>query len=246
MFPFLKPLDICTSKEIVSSRVRTGDIVIYRNTANGVLNVHRVLSVNGKKNYALLKGDNSPYGSSEKVPFSDLKGKVVSVRKGKQVYDLGVFHRRLFGRIIAFLSRYDLTPLLFKRRFIDPAALRISRNSLYVFLRSPLYGDIKVKSERNGTQCSIHVFVGRGESAEAIMDINENRLTLTSCYIRRRDRNRLFIDRFMQKAVETADKEYGPQYDIYVDKSEIKKLLHPTDRSVLPGRIRFLWECQTK
>jgi len=239
MYPFLKPLDVCISREMPSFGIRSGDLVVYKNTNTNDLAVHRVLSVDRERNYALVKGDNLPYELSEKVSISDIKEKVISVRKGKKVFDLEKLPCRWANRLIAVLSRHDLTPQLFNRRFIDPVLLGISGNPLYVFLRKLSYKDISFTSARDKTRCNIHAFVGRVESAEAVLEFKEDKVMLMNSYIRHRDRNSLFGSRFMQKVIEIADKEYGSQYDIYVTDQELKKLVTSKSSPVLPNRIRF-------
>jgi len=240
MSPFIKALDVCISPGTPPSRIKAGDIVVHENTSDGKLAVRRVLRVDKNKKYVLLKGDNMPYEFSVKVRVPEIKDKVVSIKRGEKIFDLEKFPHAHVGKILALLSRYDLTPLLFKKRFIDPFLLGISRNPLYVFFRKPFYKDISFMNTRDKTRCYIYAFVRKGQSAKAVLELKENKGIFMSCYIRHRDRNPLFVNRFIRKVIEIVDKEYGPQYKLYIIDQKLKKFISPTGSSFYSDRIRFL------
>lgn len=237
MYPALRALDVCVSRKISCSRLKAGDIVVYN--SGGVLAVHRVLSVDKDRTCALVKGDNIPYRFCEKVLFSDIKDKVVSVKRGEKVFDLEGFPRRHTGRFLAFLFRHDLTPRLLKTRLVDPFLPALSGNPFYVFFRKLSYKDIFFMRRKDKAKCHVHAFVRGTESARAVLELTEGRGISVRSYIRFRDRNPLFADKFIHKVIEVADKEYGPQHDIYVTDQGLEKLLRSKDGESFPGRIRF-------
>ncbi|MFQ5952126.1 MAG: nucleotidyltransferase family protein [Candidatus Omnitrophota bacterium] len=202
MRSFLKDLDVCTTKKISSSQLNFGDIVVYKSASGENLAVHRVLSVNRKKACALIKGDNIPSKFGEEIPFSDIKEKVIEVKKEGKVFNLESLPLRFAGKIIAFLSKCDLTPLLFKRRFVDPLLLGIARNPLYVFFRKLFYKDISFMCTKKDDRCEVYAFVGKTKSAKATLELRKDGYVLSDSYIRYRDRNPVFEKKFTQKLQE--------------------------------------------
>ncbi|MGB2662325.1 MAG: S26 family signal peptidase [Candidatus Omnitrophota bacterium] len=208
MRPFLKAMDACITKKIPPSRLRSGDIIVYENAGDAFV-AHRILNIDKDSEYVLVKGDNIPYSFRERVPFADIKGKVVAVERGNKVFNLERFPLKIAGKCLAFLSARDLTPLLFRKRFIDPILLGISRSPFYVFLRTSSYGDISFMCTKEGTRCHVYAFVHKVKSADALLELKEDGRVSVSSYIRYRDRNPVFEEKFNQKIQEVADKEFG-------------------------------------
>ena len=132
---------------------------------------------------------------------------------------------RIKARILAHLSRYDLTPLLFKKRFFDPVLLGITRNSLYVFLRKLFYKNVSFSSSKKGACCSLYAFVGGKHSAKAVLHFREGQGVVVSSYVRHRDRNPMFAKKFMKRIIEVAAKEYGAQYKVHVTDPVLESLI---------------------
>jgi hypothetical protein len=208
MRPFLEAMDVCITEKIPSSRLRSGDIIVYENAGDAPV-VHRILSIDKASEYALVKGDNIPYSFRERVPFADIKGKVVAVERGNRVFNLERFPLKIAGRCLAFLSVRDLTPLLFRKRFIDPILLGISRNPFYVFLRTSSYRDISFMCTKDGARRHVYAFVHKVKSADALLELKEDGRLSVSSYIRYRDRNPVFEEKFNQKIREVAKEEFG-------------------------------------
>ena len=215
MHPCLKALDMCISREVDPFQVRTGDMIIYEDQDEGYDVVHRVLSVNRHEKYALVKGDNIPFRHVEKVPFALIKKKVVSVNRKGKIIDLERPVRVFFSKLTAFLSRYDLTPNLFKKRFIDPFFLAVVRNPVYICLRKLSYGDMSFMCKYEGRNYRICAFTGKKKSSEAFIKPERGDRVLVSSYIRYRDRNPFFADIFLSKLTQVIRKENGP-VDIYI------------------------------
>ena len=216
MYPFLRALDECICQEFDPCRVRSGDIVIYSIPGNGTTAIHRVLSVNRKKEYLTAKGDNTLAGTGEMIPFSRVRGKVVVVERGDRVFDLDSFFRRRAGSVIAVLSRYNLTPLLIKRRFLDPVLLGVSGSALYKSIRKVFYGSMFFTVHKSRDGFKVYVFVGGARSAGAVIRTEKEHGVIVDVHIRHRDRNAEFAGRFLDKIIETVDRQYGPRSDIHV------------------------------
>ena len=111
MYPFLRPGDILFCKKAASPEdIHLGDIVVLPGDG-GRRTAHRVINVSPLR----VKGDNlsrpDSFLSAEVVP-----GEIVTdVQRGKRVFSV----RDGKQKIIAFLSRYNLTPGILKRRFIS-------------------------------------------------------------------------------------------------------------------------------
>jgi hypothetical protein len=226
MHPFLKALDVCISREVEPSRIKAGDIVIYKSAGTGDLAIHRVLNVERDGNYALIKGDNVPYKFCEKVPVSAIEEKAVAVERGKKVLNLESFLNRHAGRLLALMSRRDLTPSLFKRRFIDPFLLAISRNSLFIFFRKLSYKNISFMSSGAGKKCRLYMFVGKRKGAEAVLEYEQNKGIIVNSYIRHRNRNSFFARKFAQKVKEIATERFGCGHTIFATDQTLNKLIN--------------------
>ena len=239
MYPFLKALDVCICQEAESKHIKPGDIVVYKSSEAGSLNVHRVLSIQKEESFFLVKGDNIPSSLLEKVPFSDIKEKVHTVKRGKKVFSLNKFPRKYISRLLASLSRHDLTPLLFKKRFIDPVLLFITANSFFAYIRKKFYGDISFIKKREGEKCHIYAFVRKTRSAEAILDIKGPKGVFISSYIRYRDRNPFFAEKFIKKIIGISNSEYGSHNDIYITDIVLSKLVQGKKGSSSRGKVKF-------
>jgi hypothetical protein len=234
MYPSIRSLDECVFREIEPRRIRTGDVLVY--DKDGLAVVHRVLSVDRSRGCVTTKGDNVPLGHADKIPFTSVRGKVYSVRRGNKTIDLERTPRRITGVLLAFLSRHDFTPSLFKSRFIDPPLLSFSGNPVYVSFRKIFYKNISYAHFRAGTCCRLYAIVGKAKSADAFMKPEEDGRILLNSYIRRRDRNRVFAERFVRKIMEIADREYVGWNEMHVTDKILKGLVRPSDGF---ERIRF-------
>jgi hypothetical protein len=226
MHPCLKALDMCISREVDPFEIRIGDMIIYKDQDEGYDVVHRVLGMNRREEYALVKGDNVPFRYAEKIPFTSIGRKVVAVKKKEKVIELERPTRVLFSRLTAFLSRYDLTPNLFKKRFIDPFLLVAVRNPVYVSLRKCSYGNMSFMCKYEGRNCRIYAFTKKTKSSEAFIKPEKKERVLVSSYIRYRDRNPFFADIFLSKLTQVIRKEHGP-VDIYLTDPVFWELIDP-------------------
>jgi hypothetical protein len=226
MQPCLKALDVCISREIDPFQIKTGDMVIYEAAEGEDDIVHRVLSVNKDEKYALIKGDNIPLRYAEKVPFTSIRKKVVSIKRKSKVIDLERPVHVFFSRATAFLSRYDLTPNLFRKKFVDPFLLASVRSPVYIFFRKRFYGNTSFMRRYEGCNCRIYAFVGKTKSSEAFVKPEREKRVLVSSHIRYRDRNPFFAGIFLSKLVEIIQKEYGPS-NIYLTDPVFWELIDP-------------------
>ncbi|MGB2600818.1 MAG: hypothetical protein WBD12_02235 [Candidatus Omnitrophota bacterium] len=197
--------------------------------------VHRVLSVNKNEKCALVKGDNIPFKHAEKIPFTSIREKVVSVKRKGKIIDLERAICVFFSRLTAFLSRYDLTPNLFRKKFIDPFFLAAVRNPIYIYFRKRSYANIHFMCKYEGRNCRIYAFVGKTKSSEAFVRSEREKKVLVSSHIRYRDRNPFFAGIFLSKLVEIIQKEYGSG-SIYLTDPVFWKLIDPVK---LNGDIFF-------
>lgn len=216
MYPFIKALDECICQEFDPCRIRSGDIITYGIFGDGTTAIHRVLSVNRKKEYLITKGDNTLAGSGEMIPFSGVRGKVVTVKRGDRVFAMDSFLRRRAGGVIAALSRHNLTPLLIKRRSLDPVLLLFSGSALYKNLRRVFYRGMFFTVHKSRSGFKVYAFVGGTGSANAAVRMEKGHGIIADIHIRHRDRNAEFAGRFLDRIIETAESRYGPRSDIHV------------------------------
>ncbi len=216
MYPFIKTLDECICQEFDPCLIGSGDIITYSISGNGTTAIHRVLSVNKKEEYLVTKGDNTLAGSGEMVPFSGVRGKVVTVKRGDRVFALDSFLRRRAGRVIAVLSRHNLTPLLIKRRFLDPVLLVFSKGALYRNTRKLFYRGMFFTVHKSRGGFKVYAFVGGSRSANAAVRMEKEHGVIVDIHVRHRDRNAEFAGRFLERIIETAERRYGPGSDIHV------------------------------
>jgi signal peptidase I len=236
MRPFLRALDLCGTVKALPGGIRAGDIVVYENPSGEGFFVHRVVDVEG--DYAVVKGDNVPMKYAEKIALGDIMEKVAVIKRGERKMGLTSRPAIVCSRIIAFLSRRDLTPLLLGKRFIDPVILSITRSRLYISFRKAFYGAILFSLSRSEKEYRVYAFVGRDKSADAVIRKNGAGV-LVDLYIRRRDRNPVFAEKFMHKIIEVADKEYGGEPHIRVNDKVMKLLVGSTDEFFFSDRISF-------
>lgn len=239
MLPFLRTLDVCFSEKSQPYVIRPGDIVVYLDENNSTRTVHRVIRVDEVGRYAIVKGDNIPRAFSEKVSFDRIIGRVLKVDRGGRTYDLTSSRAVILAVCVAALSRYDLTPGLFKQRFIEPLILLAVRTRFFVKLRRLFYGKISFSVYRKKEKCSLYAFVGGSKSAHAFISPGDSSYVLIDTYIRHRERNPVFAEKFMMKLVEVADSEYGPDVDLRVDDKVLKELVASSDVFFFNERIIF-------
>jgi len=94
-------------------------------------------------------------------------------------------------------------------------------------------------AQKNENSCSVYAFVGKTESAKAELAFYEGRGILVSSYIRYRDRNTAFAEKFIHKLIEISDKEFGPELDIQFDDKQLKELISHNDHFFFNKRISF-------
>jgi len=239
MHPFLKMMDVCITREITPPQINPGDIIVYRSAGSDLLNVHRVLSKNEKEGHFLVKGDNVPYSRHERVTSAGIREKVRLVKRGEKVFNLERFPSKYTAGLLAFLSRRDLMPTLFKRKFIDPILLGVSASPFFASIRKMFYADISFMKKKEGEACRVYAFAGKGRSAEAILHLKESKGVFISSYIRYRDRNPSFAEKFMKKIVDISDSEYGSQHNIYITDNVLSGLIQRGKGLSLGSRIRL-------
>ncbi|NQT32146.1 MAG: hypothetical protein HQ594_00560 [Candidatus Omnitrophica bacterium] len=242
MYPFLRILDTCVTVEDVPFRISPGDIVIYDGPGGTLSIIHRVISVDKKNNAAIIKGDNISRKLLENIPLSAIKEKVISVKREGKVFSLETPHRRVLAKVIAFLSSYDLTPLLFKARFVDSALLKIAGSPLFRAFRKLFYKDISFSVSKEREKCNVRAFINGKESAKAALDLKDPKTVLVSSYIRRRDRNAFFAGRFLNKIVKISNDEYGDQKTLYITDGELRKLVAFKGKFYFNKRIVFPYQ----
>ena len=240
MRPYLNDLDICITEKISAGDIVCGDIVIYDSPVDGDRAVHRVVGRDENGSCLLVKGDNIPRPFTEKIPFDAVKEKVTAVKRSGRTYDLLSRRRRLAARFTAFLSRNDLTPTLLKRRVLDRPLLLLSGSSFYRRARALLYGNISYICTRKGSVCTLYASVAGAGSARADLEKRRDGSVLLRTHIRHRDRNSLFAAKFLEKAVEVAEKEFGPVSEIYSGDLEFRDLLAGGGNPFNTGKVRFI------
>jgi hypothetical protein len=105
MYPFLRPGDVLVLAAMEPRLVKPGDIVCVDRGRTYV--THRVIDINQtpRARILTLKGDNLLYTDPPFSPGSGLLLKVTMIIRGK-----GGLVRPRFGKLVAFLSRNNLTP----------------------------------------------------------------------------------------------------------------------------------------
>ena len=241
MRPFLKALDECITKEVSSASVGVGDMVVYvpQKGEGESLIVHRVIGVDKKANSFNVKGDNIPAEFLEKVLFDDVKEKVVAVKKNGKTIDLEKFPSSFTKRIIALLSRYDLTPLRLKARAIDPVLLKIADAPTFRSLRKIFYKDISFSVSKSEEKHDLYAFINGVQSAKATLNFKGHDKVLVTSYIRRRDRNAFFAEKFLKKIIKVTEEEYGDQSTLYITDEELKKLVAFKEKFFFNKRVVF-------
>jgi hypothetical protein len=238
MRPFLRALDICGTIEASPEGFDIGDIVVYKRGERSRDIIHRIVEIDTKAGYALIKGDNSGRGSCDKVFLADISEKVVKIKKQGREVDLGAFPHKQIGKILASLSRMDLTPSLIKARFVDPVLLSLASFPLYKKFRKFSYKNISFSSAKKEEECLVFAFVGGGKSADAVIK-KDGKDVFVSSYIRYRDRNAVFAEKFMRKIIEVSDSEYGSDVRIRLNDKVMKLLVGSTDEFFFSDRISF-------
>jgi signal peptidase I len=101
MYPVLRPGDTLIVREVSLSDISVGDIVCI--TRNGSYRTHRVIAL--RDGIIETKGDNMVEPDPHNVPSDDLLMRVVMIKRDKKR-----LVRPRFGRLVACLSRINLTP----------------------------------------------------------------------------------------------------------------------------------------
>ncbi len=111
MYPFLRPGDVLVLAAVEPRFVKPGDIVCSDRGRTYV--THRVVHIRQtpRTRILTLKGDNLPYTDPPFSPGSGLLLKVAMIIRGK-----GRLVRPRFGKLIALLSRNNLTPGIIRGR----------------------------------------------------------------------------------------------------------------------------------
>jgi hypothetical protein len=110
MYPFLRPGDTLLCKNSPSGDdIRIGDIVVTQ-VDGGRQTAHRVIKLSPLS----IKGDNLPVADT--FPSGDIRpGEIVTdIKRGDRIFHV----RGRKQKLIAFLSRYNLTPGILKSRFV--------------------------------------------------------------------------------------------------------------------------------
>lgn len=102
MRPLIEDTDRITFTQIIQDRIRTGDIIVFREK-NKII-VHRVIWKKRKENtiYFCQKGDSSPICSW--IKSEDILGKVTVIHKKNKVVFVDSFISGLLNRILGFLG----------------------------------------------------------------------------------------------------------------------------------------------
>jgi signal peptidase len=99
MFPILKAGDSLKVLPYRNSRIRIGDVIVFKSPINGLLVVHRAVSVD--KEGVVTKGDNARFKDNMVLQANEIIGKVVSVRRGeKKIKISGRFLGRVYGLVL--------------------------------------------------------------------------------------------------------------------------------------------------
>ncbi|MDP8299232.1 MAG: S26 family signal peptidase [Candidatus Tantalella remota] len=241
MLPLLGDLDECISEKVSPENIFPGDLVIYDDKELKELVAHRVISIPKDEPFMFLKGDNESKIFTEKVPNDDILGKVISVKRtnGKN-YDMKGFPWSNLNRLLGFLSRYDITPFLFRRRFLDPIILSVSRNPLYITLRKRSYSHLMFVNVHGEGQNKIFALVNGTRCAEALLDHQDKGNVLVNFFVRHRDRNTVFAERFLKETVKVVDDKYGRDRHIFIIGEIFCDLLRSGNESYDTQRIHLI------
>ncbi len=109
MSPFVKDMDVLIISPPVK-KIKVGDITAFRHPVNGRLTLHRL--IRKTESGWLVRGDNCsrPDGI---IQQQDILGVVVSARRDSKKIRMGITSGK---KLIAWLSRFDLLPLIKKFR----------------------------------------------------------------------------------------------------------------------------------
>lgn len=240
MLPFLKPLDECICAKIDIERLKPGDLIVFEGTDDKEKpGVHRVIAVDKKNKNVITKGDNTLFKYREIVPFPKINEKVIAVNRGRRYFDLCTSGRSFASRFIAWLSRLDLTPGPFKKRFVDPTLLALSRNPLYKSARKHFYEKMSFMTIDRDGKHSIYVFVGRSKSATIVIEKKGRVAVILDSYIRYRDRNAAFAEKLIKKLLEISDEKFGPGSDLCVTGTVLKEMVISAQTHLPMGRIKL-------
>ncbi|MDD5634491.1 MAG: hypothetical protein PHW46_04360 [Candidatus Omnitrophica bacterium] len=199
MLPFLRPFDLCFSKSFRFSQLNIGDIILYTVEEDDRLRIHRIIKIFPQKKEVLVKGDNLFIPSAERIPENRISGKVVFIERNKRRTDLEKLRYRFSGRIIAFLSTYDILPALIKNRLLDPFFRLIVKSKIYVFFRKAKYDRLLFLLNGRDEDLSVYAMIGKEKCGEAFFEVIEGKIVLDHILIRLRDRNEYFARIFTDK-----------------------------------------------
>ncbi|MFC1590599.1 hypothetical protein ACFL42_03815, partial [Candidatus Omnitrophota bacterium] len=128
----IKGGDIVYYEEASVGDIAPGDIILFREAleGNGAV-LHRVIAKTeaGGKHFAIAKGDASASADAVRIDDSRLVGKVISRQRGEAEKDLRGLLCTTASRVIAALSRANLTPALLRVIYLDPFLERLFRDA---------------------------------------------------------------------------------------------------------------------
>jgi len=114
MFPFLRPADRLVVKTGTNLPLAVGTVVLFNNDGRsgpGGVVVHRIVRATPEGRF-ITKGDNMKKPDQRLLSTGDIAGVVVMVLRRRRLKPLTGALARGMARVIAALSRHNLTPAL--------------------------------------------------------------------------------------------------------------------------------------
>ncbi|MBI4845531.1 MAG: nucleotidyltransferase family protein [Candidatus Omnitrophica bacterium] len=130
MYPLIKNGDVLEVEPLGREKIKSGDIVFYRDDDNAVF-VHRLVKKYTRdcRQIAVIQADGALSGAFEEILVKDILGRVKAIRRNNTIIYLDSFRGKMINRVNLILSLGIKT--------IRPLISRLLR-SLYVFTRRAL------------------------------------------------------------------------------------------------------------
>lgn len=135
MFPFLKQNDTISVRKVEFQDLRKGEIIVYK--AGKHLHAHRYIRLTSS-NKLVTKGDNNSHFDSLLVSAEQLIGKVVLIKKDKEVMTLEVVSRKIINYFLGSVFILDKYIGLFFR-FLNENFFRNTKGHFKILITKGLH-----------------------------------------------------------------------------------------------------------
>jgi signal peptidase I len=125
MFPWIRERDVVFLRRARMDTIASGDVIVFEK--NGLLCMHRVLTVNGNPgepndNVALITKGDATADADAPVSSQEFRGKVEFIYRRHREIGIATGWRKLFGKFLAFISPAT--------RWWKPAATFLNRDAV--------------------------------------------------------------------------------------------------------------------